>query len=334
MPATPCARKETSRRGCLFATGWLLVAAILFPSVHAQDFPSRPIRVVLPYGPGGGTDQLARSFTDYLTKSLGQPVVVDNRPGANGLVAAENMLRAQADGYTLYFPSESQMAINPHLYRSLPYDAEKDFVPVSLLGKSDVLLVVPPTFNASSVQQFIAIAKASPGKLNYAFPGIGSPHQLTTERFKIATGTDIVGIPYQLTPAALLDIVEGRVQMMMVGTAPSIGLIQSGKLKALALGGERRHPLFPNVPTLSESGVDLVAFSWWGIVAKRGTPAERLKKLEQELIKAAKAPEVTERMAKVGLDVVGSTSEEFASLIRRDFDAYGAVIRRINLPKQ
>lgn len=319
----------------LLAMGTSLLAAMFTPWAYAQDFPSQPIRIVLPYGPGGGTDQLARAIADKLAKSLGQPVVVDNRPGANGLLAAENMLRAPADGYTLYFPSDGQLAINPHLYGSIPYDVEKDFAPVSLLGKVDFLLVVPPALEVNSVQQFIAFAKARPGKLNYAVPGIGSPHHLLSERFKIATGTDIVAIYYQQMPPALIDVSEGRVQMAMVGVPPAIGLVRGGKLKVLAMAGERRNPLLPEVPTLIESGVpDTVAFAWWGIVARRGTPAERVKKLEQELIKAARAPEIVERMAKVGIEMVGSTGEEFASLIRRDFAAYGAVIRQIGLPKQ
>lgn len=318
----------------LIMMGTFLFACLPNVSAAAEEYPNRPIRFVSPYGAGGGSDAMARGVADLLSKAFGQPVVVENRPGANGMIAGEVVARAPADGYTVYVPSDGQMVINPHLYRSSPYDVEKDFMPVSLLGKIDFILVVRPGSGIDSVQQLVAKAKANPRKLNYAHPGQGSPHQLLAERFKEASGTDMVGVPYQQTPQALIDIVEGRMEIMFVGLPPALGLIQAGKLKVLAIAAERRSPRFPDVPTLRESGVDISGAAWWGLVVRRGTPSDRTKKLEQESIAAARNPELIERMSKIGIDMVGSTSQEFGKLISRELDENGAVIRRLGLPKQ
>jgi tripartite-type tricarboxylate transporter receptor subunit TctC len=285
----------------------------------AQNYPSKPIRIVVPYPAGGGIDVISRVIGERLGRSLGQPVLVDNKPGGGTLLAADFVAKAPADGYTLMVTTDSTMTINQHLYAKLPYDPVKDFAPITQLVLLNQLLA-NPAVPANNLKELIAYAKANPGKLNYASYGSGSQPHLAMETLKAQAGIDIVHVPYKGIPQAVPAALAGEVQLTFSGAASSQAFIKAGKLKALAVGGKTRMPLLPDVPTFTESGFpDVPANAWFGLFAPAGTPRDVVMKLHAEVTRILKDPEfVQKEIVAKSYDLVASTPEEFAAFLVAD----------------
>jgi len=315
----------------------ILIVATLFAGVGMQpllaaDYPTRPIRMIVPFPPGGGNDLLARSIGPPLSQAIGQQVVVDNRGGAGGQIGAELAAAAAPDGYTIFLGSIGNLTFLPVLQAKLPYEPVRDFAPVTLLATSPFILVLNPTVPAKSVKELIALAKASPGKLNYGSSGSGSSLHMTGELFKYATGTDITHVPYKGTSPALIDLLSGQVQMLF-STMPSVvPHVKSGKLRGLGVSSTKRAEVVPDVPTIAEAGVPgFEVLNWQGIVVPKKTPDAIIQKLNRALLEALKSPETIKALANQGLDAAGGTPEQFGALIRSEIEKYGKVAKAANL---
>jgi tripartite-type tricarboxylate transporter receptor subunit TctC len=297
-------------------------------AASAQDYPTRPIRLVVPFPPGGGNDILARTVGNRLTEVIGQQIVVDNRGGAGGVIGATIAATALPDGYTLLLGSVGNLAHNPALRPKLAYDPPRDFAAVALLATSPFILAINPGVPAKNVQQLIALAKASPGKLNYASAGPGSSLHMTAEIFKHATGTDIVHVPYKGAGPALTDLMAGRVELIFSTMPPALPHVKAGKLRALGVTTAKRAAAAPEVPTIAESGVKGFDVSnWQGIVAPAKTPREIVSKLHQDLAATLKLPGMPEALAAQGLEPASGTPEDFAALIRKEIARYTQVVK-------
>lgn len=284
-------------------------------AVHAQSFPSQPITLLIPYPPGGSADMLARPLAPILQRELGQPVVLDYKAGAGGAIATTQLARARPDGYTILMVLAAH-AINPSLYARLPYDTRKDFAPVSLLATLPMLVSAPLSTPANTIPELIGYARAHPDKLTFASAGNGNTSHLAGEMFKAATGTQMLHIPYKGSGPAVVALLGGEVSLMFDSISTSLPQVRSGKLKALAVTGDRRSPLLPDVPTVKESGVpNFVVNGWYGILAPAGTPPDVIQKLNQALVKAVRDPKVQSQLASYGYETVGSTPEAFGSYI-------------------
>jgi tripartite-type tricarboxylate transporter receptor subunit TctC len=302
------------------ALGAVLAALLMSGLVHAQGYPERPIRVIVPYPAGGGIDVLARVLGDELGKRWGQGFVVENKPGGSTIPAASEVARAAPDGYTLLLTTDSTMSVNPHLFAKLPYDPAKDFAPITQLLFLNQLLLAHPSVTANNLSELVTLAKQKPGVMNYASYGTGSQPHLAMETFKQQAGIDIVHIPYKGIPQAVPAAIAGEVQFTYSGAASSQGHIKGGRLKPLAIGGEKRLALLPDVPTFTEQGYPGVpANAWFGLFAPAGTPPAIVEKLQREVaaIFAAPAFKAKEVDAK-GYDPVVSTPAEFAAFMRED----------------
>jgi len=301
-----------------------LVAAL----ACAQTYPTKPIRLVVPFPPGGATDILARDVAQKLTEAWGQSVIVDNRPGAGGNIGSELVAKSAPDGYTLEMGTVGTHAINASLYAKMPYDHVKDFTPVILVAGVPNVLVVNPALPANSVAELIAYAKANPGKLNFASSGNGTSIHLSGELFKVMAGVQITHIPYKGSAPALQDLLSGQVQMMFDNLPPSLPQIKAGKLRALAVTSLIRAPALPDVPTLSESGLPgFEASSWFGILAPAGTPAPIVAKLNAEIAKWLATPEAKEKLAKQGANAAGGTPDDFAKHIAAETAKWAKVVK-------
>lgn len=298
---------------------WALFAGASTPA-RAQPYPSKPIRIVVPYPAGGGIDVLSRLIGARLAQRFNQPVVIENKPGGGTIVAAESVARAAPDGHTLMVTTDATISINPHLYAKLPYDPVKDFAPITQLVFLNQLLVANAALPVSNLKELIAHAKAQPGKLNYASYGIGSQPHLAMEIFKSQSGTDIVHVPYKGIPQAVPAAIAGEVQLTFSGAASSQAHIKAGRLKALAIGGAARLPLMPEVPTFAEQGfADVPANAWFGLFAPAGTPREVIATLHAEVTRILKEPEFLQKeIAAKGYELVVSTPEEFAVFLAAD----------------
>jgi tripartite-type tricarboxylate transporter receptor subunit TctC len=302
-------------------------------SSKGQAYPSRPLRVLVPLSPGGGMDAVTRSLAQGLTDSLGQSVVVDNRPGAGSQVALEILADAAPDGHTLMMLSATTV-IYPLLYQSR-FDLARDFAPVSQVTAQGYALVVHPSLPAKSVLELVNYARASPGKLNYSSSGIGSPIHMTTELFQIATGTQMIHVPYKGMGAAYADLVGGRIDLSFATIISSQVHVRSGRLRALAVTPATRAPALPDTPTLAEAGVPgVVVVNWYGLVAPRGTPKAVLDRVAAETIKAVRAPELKKRLVADGSEGVGTTPAEFTAHIRAERDQWRRVIRQAGIRGQ
>lgn len=312
-----------------------LLAAASVSAAHADDYPTRPIRLIVPFAAGGGNDTVARLVGDSLAKRLGQAVIVDNRPGAGGVVGAEAAARAPADGYTLFLGGVGSHAINPNLHKDLPYDPIKDFAAVSLLASAPLILVVHPSVPAQSVQELIAYARSHPGKLNYASNGNGSSSHLAAVMFASMTGTDMVHIPYKGLSPALTDLLSGQDQLMFSSVVAILPHVRAGKLRALAVTSRKRMALLPDIPTIAESGVaNYETSSWYGILAPAGTPPEIVRRLHDEIVKVLAQDDVRNALAREGAEPVGDTPEEFTAFIRAEKQRMGDVIKSSKLVVQ
>ena len=302
--------------------------ALLFAAAAgAQDYPARPIRVVVPFPPGGGTDLMARTVVQKLGESLGATVVVDNRGGAGGTIGTDLVAKAPPDGYTLVVVSGSH-AINPSLYPKLPYDSVRDFAPVTMLTSGPGLLVVHPSVPARTVKEFIALARSRPGQLHYASAGIGTPPHLAGELFKTMTGADIVHVPYKGNGPAYTDLIGGHVSVMFPTIPTAIPHVRTGKLRALGVTTRSRTAIAPELPTLSESGVPgYDVSSWYGLLAPAGTPAAVVARLQREIAKVLRLPDISEKLTAQGLDLVGNTPEAFAGVIQSEIAKWAKVVK-------
>jgi tripartite-type tricarboxylate transporter receptor subunit TctC len=290
-------------------------------------YPTKPIRVLVGFSPGGGTDVAIRIIGKKLSELWNQQVVVDNRAGAGGLVAFEIVAKANPDGYTLLAASPS-FAIQPGLAAKLPYDPIRDFAPVTEASASPYLLVVYPGIDAKTVKDLVALAKASPGKLYYASGGIGSAQHLVTELFRMTAGVDIVHVPYK-GAVSIPDLIAGRVQLLMSGVPQALSHVQAGRLRALGVTTPKRTPVLPNVPTIAEAGVPGYKVTvWYGVFTTGRTPQPIVEKLNAGFVQAIHSPEVRQQLSAMGLDAVGNSSAEFAASVKSEIKQWADVIRR------
>ena len=305
------------------------LALLAIAPAHAQeDYPNKPVRIIVPFAAGGSTDVVARILADKLGAEFKQTFLVDNRAGAGGNIGADAVAKAPPDGYTLLMGTTGVLAINGFLYKNMPYDAVRDFAPVSYTSLITNILVVPQELPVRSVSELIALAKSSPGKLSFASSGAGSSTHLSGELFKAMTGVDILHIPYRGSSQALTDVVAGQVSMLFDNAPSSIGFVQQGKLRALAVTSSKRMPNLPDVPTLDEAGVKgYESLSWSGIVAPAATPPAVIAKLNQAIDRILKTDDVKKRFATLGVDPVGGPPEAFARHIRAESDKWGKLVK-------
>jgi len=308
----------------------LLLAAAASGAL-AQNFPDKPIRFIVPFPPGGGNDILARQLAPKMAESLGQPVVVDNRPGAGGNIGTEMAAKAAPDGYTIVIAS-NQVTMNPWLYDKLPFDIEKDFAPVALAASVPMVLVVNPNVPAKNVQEFIALAKSQAGKLNYSTPGLGTPQHIAFEVFNHQAGVKVTHVPYKGTGPAIADLIGGQVQSAF-GTMASVEQhIKAGKLRALAVATPQRSQAMPDVPTVAESGLAGFDVSlWYSILAPAGTPRPVVARLSSEVEKALNAPENRTRLAQQGFEVSYLNPDQMTQLMKRDLARWQKSLKAIGL---
>jgi tripartite-type tricarboxylate transporter receptor subunit TctC len=300
----------------------------------ADDYPNKPVRLIVPFPPGGSNDVVGRLIAKQLTDKLGQNVFVDNRGGAGSLIGTDALAKAAPDGYTLGIGSIA-FAVNPALHKQLPYDPYKSFEPVSILATGPNVLVVNPDLPVKSVADLIALAKKEPGKLNYASAGVGSFQHLGGELFKLMAGVDIVHVPYKGGGPAMQDVVAGHVKIMFSSLIQTTPFIKSGHLRALGVGGEKRNPVLPDVPTIAEAGVPgYAADNWWGILVPTGTPKPIVDKLYQAIQECMKAPDVQEAFAREGAAPVTMTAAQFRDFIKAEIDKWGRVVKEGGIAPQ
>ena len=305
----------------------LTCAAGFVHTATAQEYPSKPIRLVVPWAPGGGIDNLAREIAKELPEKLGQPIVVDNRPGAGSSLATAQVAKTPADGYTLIL-SNTTHAINATLYQKLAFDPVKDFTPIMYMANAMTVLVVYPSFPAKSVKELIALAKAKPGVIDYASAGNGSIQHLAGELFKNAAGVDMTHIPYKAGGTVVTDLMSMRVSVYFPPVANILPIIQGGKVRPIAVTGLQRSPLLPDVPTVDESGVPgFEVIDWYGLQAPAGLSQQIVAKLNAEIAKALNAPEMRNRLRARGYEIVAGTPQQFAQLIQTDIRKWGAIVK-------
>jgi len=307
-------------------------AAPISPLAHAQNWPDQAIRWVVPYPPGGGTDVLARTVAEAMRPSLGQTIVIENKPGASTNIGAQQVATARADGYTIMSADNAVLAYNEHLFSKLPFSPEKDFTYVGGISRFPLALVVHPDFQARTLQEFLAYARANPGKVNYASPGNGSPHHLAMEMFKARTRTFLTHIPYRGAAPAVADVMGGQVPCMFIDLAAGLPIIQSGKLRALAIGSAQRIASLPQLPTLAEAGVaNTEVFAFQGILAPKNLSAPIVQRLNSELNKALASPAVAKRMQDFGMEALPGTPEQFRAMARAEAKRWGEIIQQAGI---
>jgi tripartite-type tricarboxylate transporter receptor subunit TctC len=312
--------------------GWIATAA----AFAQEPYPSRPVRVIVAYPPGAGVDLMARAAAQKLTESLGQPVPVDNRPGANGVVGAQAVARATPDGYTLLVIDRGALTINPSLYKALPYDPLSDFAYIGVSAELQYVLAINAALPAADFQEFVQLAKAKPGAINYASFGSGSIVQLNFEQMNSSLGLQLTHVPYKGAAQAAMATINGEVGVMMSSLTGVAGFIRDGRLRALAVGRPTRSPLLPQVPTISEvgGGSDTLVPTYFTFVAPAATPRPIVSRLNAELGRILSAPDMVERLAKAGLEPQVSTPEEFAEGVKRDTARFGKLVNALGIPPQ
>jgi tripartite-type tricarboxylate transporter receptor subunit TctC len=314
------------------ATALLLGAAVVGGPVASQPYPAKPIRMIIGFPPGGGTDIVGRIVAQRLSEVLGQQILPDNRGGAAGQIAAELTAKAPPDGYTVMMAHIAAISILPSLIARLPYDAQKDFAPISLVAIGPNLLVVHPSVPARSVKELVALAKARPGQLYFASPGSGSVQHLAGELFKLEAGVNMVHVPYKGSGQSIVDLVAGYVQLNFDSVPPVLPHVRSGRLRALAVTSEKRFSILPDIPTVTESGVAGFDLStWWGLVAPAAVSKDIIARLETETVKLLRQPDVKEKIAFAGADTVGNTAREFAAFIRSERAKYARIVKDANI---
>jgi tripartite-type tricarboxylate transporter receptor subunit TctC len=314
--------------------GIALALLALAPAAFADDYPSKPIRLIIPFPPGGSNDVVGRLVAKELSTQLKQQVFVDNRGGAGGVIGTLDIAKAAPDGYTLGIVSIAH-AVNPALHKDLGYDPVKSFEPITVLATGPNVLVVNPDLPVHSVKELIALAKQKPGELNYASAGIGSFQHLGGELFKLMAGVNLVHVPYKGGGPAMQDVIGGHVKIMFSSLVQTTPFIKSGQLRALGTGGEKRSPVLPDVPTIAEAGVPgYAANNWWGVVAPAGTPASVTQKVREGLLAALKSPELVAEFDREGASVVTMSSAEFAAFIKTEIAKWGKVVEKGDIKAQ
>jgi tripartite-type tricarboxylate transporter receptor subunit TctC len=317
-----------------FLRGALLLLSLVVapPMVLAQAWPSKPIRIVVPFAPGGPADLLPRLIGPKLGEVLGQPVVVENKPGAGGSIGMELVAKSPPDGYTLVIGPTGNLVVNQHLFATLPYDPMKDLAPITLIATFSNVLVVHPDVPAKSVGDLIALAKAKPGSLSYGSPGTGSQPHLGGEYLKQLAGFEIVHVPYNGTAPALRDLLGGQIQFMFSQTSAALPQIQAGKLRALGVASPNRAAQLPDVPTIAESGLPgFEAVSWYALLAPTGTPKDVVAKLHVEIAKILQLQDIREKLSAQGGDPVGNTPEQLTAMMRSESARYAEIVKRGNI---
>ncbi|MDP1536019.1 MAG: tripartite tricarboxylate transporter substrate binding protein [Burkholderiales bacterium] len=321
-------------RATVFCLITAAISAGITPSL-AQPYPSKPIRIVVPFPAGGNADIFARAYALKLGDAWKQTAVVDNRAGAAGIIGTQFVAKSPADGYTLLFGTTGTHTTNPAVYAKLPYDPVQDFSPVSNFADSPFLLVVHPSVPANSLKELITLAKARPGQLDYASFGIGSSAHLAGEMLRTMAGINIVHVAYKGGPPALTDLIGGHVALMFNSLPAVLPVVKSGKLHALALAAAKRTPTLPEMPTFAEAGLaNFEAGSWYGILAPAGTPRDVVTKLHAETVRILALPDVKQRLASEGAEAIGNTPEEFAAQIRRDIARWARVASEAKIKTQ
>jgi tripartite-type tricarboxylate transporter receptor subunit TctC len=306
----------------------IMAGLALVPLAAAQSYPDKPIRVILPVPAGGTPDVLARNVTPGMAELLGQPLVIDNRGGAGGRIAAELVARAAPDGYTIFLTSPGALTIVPHVSRNVPYDTHRDFAPVGLISTGPFLLLVHPSVPAKTVKDLIALARAEPGKINYSSAGNGTANHLAMEHFKLAAGVNFTHVPYKGAPQAVTDLLAGRVSVTLNSIPPILAHIKAGRLQPLAVASSKRSPLLPTVPTANEAGVpNFEAGSWLGLATPAKVPARIIARLSEVMVKTVRAPETRARIEALGAEPVGSSPGEFGAMIRREWELNAKIIK-------
>jgi tripartite-type tricarboxylate transporter receptor subunit TctC len=296
-------------------------------SAVAQDYPTRTVRIVVPAAPGGGTDIVARVLAQDFSKALGQPFVVENKPGAGNMIGIEAVARSAPDGYTLLMVPAT-IALNSVLYKKVPYHPIRDFAPITLAATAPLVLIVHPSVPAQSLAEFIALARRQPGKMSYGTPGIGTTPHLCMELLKSMAGIDLVHVPYRGTAPAAADVISGQIATMFATALTARPMIDAGRVRALAVSGPQRVHALPNVPPVAEAGVPgYAAIQWYGLLAPAGTPAATVARLNAEAIKSLRTAEMKERLAADGAEPQGSTPEEFAATIRHEIPEYARIVK-------
>jgi tripartite-type tricarboxylate transporter receptor subunit TctC len=313
---------------------WLLLVIGLSLSLNAsaQGYPMKPVRLIVTFAAGGGADFVGRTLGSKLAERLGQPVVVENRAGANGAIGAELVARAPADGYTLLIGAAGTVAVAPHLNANLPFDTFKDFAPIALVATSPFVVTVHPQVPAKSVRELIQLAKSRPGKLNFGSSGVGGSPQLAGELFKSMAGVELVHVAYKGLAPAITDLIGGQIEVVFADVGLVKAHLDAGKLRGLAVTGESRSPLLPDLPTVDEAGIPrYTAGTWYGLLAPAGTPASVVAKLNEETRKALSDPVVKSALTKQGVETASTSPEEFAKFLREEHDKWGAVIRKAGI---
>src|SRR5436190_4533456 len=312
------------------AFGALIAVVLCAAPALAQSYPTRPIRLVVPFGAGGGTDNLARIVEPLVSKALGQPLVIENRPGGGSVIGMDAVAKANPDGYSLVM-TDTSIAVNPSL-KPLPYDTLKDFAPVSLLATAPVILMSHPKVPAKTLQEFVALAKAQPGKFNYASGGNGASTHLGGELLKLVAGIDVVHVPYRGTGPAMNDLIGGHVGVMFSGISSAKAYLDAGTLRAFAVTGEVRNTAVPDVPTFAEAGLaGVTASTYWGVLAPKGTPKDVVDRLSAELAKAMRDPDIVARIAQLGYLPVAGGPADYAQNIRSEIEKWSKVVKAANI---
>ena len=312
----------------LFVKSIVIATLAMASLAHAQTFPTKPIRLICPFPPGGAVDIASRAIAHEMSKTIGQQVIVENRPGAGGNIGGAEAARSAPDGYTIFMTTSGINAINPALYSKMPFDPNKDLVPVSALVSLNNVLVLHPSVTAKSVAEIIAMAKAQPGKMTYASSGSGTSIHMSGEMFKHLTQVDILHIPYKGSSPALTDLLGGQVMMMFDNVPSALPHIKSGKLRALATTGAKRDPTLPDLPTVAEAGV--VGYEsgvWFGLSIPAGTPREIIAKLNAEAVKGTRSPDFVTRMTALGYNIIGSTPEQMSEMLKKEVSTWGPIVK-------
>jgi tripartite-type tricarboxylate transporter receptor subunit TctC len=317
--------RKTRALGYLIAPVFALAA---IPAAHADNYPSKPIKMIVPFPAGGTTDVMARVISQELTRSWGQQVVVENKPGAGGNIGSDAVAKSPPDGYTLLMGTVGTHGINVSLYKNMPFDPVKDFEPITLVTAVPNILVVHPSLPVKSVKELINHAKSNPGKLNFASSGNGTSIHLAAELFKTMTGVQMAHVPYKGSAPALTDLIGGQVQLMFDNMPSALPHVKAGKLKAVAVTSSKRSPALPDVPTIAESGVPkFEATAWFGALAPRGTPKEIVTKLNKEMARILQTSEVKERLLAQGAEPIGNSPEQFAAHIKAEIAKWERVVK-------
>jgi tripartite-type tricarboxylate transporter receptor subunit TctC len=297
-------------------------------------YPNRPIRMIAPSSAGGPVDVIARALSVGLSDALGQQIVVDNRAGAAGLIGAEIVAKSTPDGYTLLMGFSGPLAIVPHLVKSVPYDTNKDFAPITLAASGPYVLLVHPSLPVKSVKELIDLAKSQPGKLNFASGGTGVGIHMAGELFNLAAGVKITHVPYKGAGPGMTALLAGEVNMMFNGLSAALPQVKAGRLRALAVGGDKRSTLLPDLPTVAESGLQFNTSGWYGLLGPAGLPRALVNKLRNDTVRALAAPDTKERLTALAVESIGSTPEEFAAQLKQEYAQWGKVVKVAGLKPQ